>query len=316
MDKEWLTMCATAAEFLYGYFPVGVLRKMYMKKNGCSASDEELIKAMKSLQEEGQVLLNYQQGILDDTEDQGAGYFEPLECEGTALEEALRKADKEGNPFASIHFDEDERETLLSENIGNLEFYIPSKREITELYNDGFILTKQMQNLQQLLRKRGGSPESLNSLKEVWGKFCTDKLDQMEAINEIINLILNSSQGNSNGRFSSMDELNGIMSYVSDFLNSINIRARKGWKPGDLFKKMNPHGITEMPTLVPGSRQAAKTMMASKPMLNALGVNVEMSTIGREVTVGPHGERRVIKVGPNDPCPCGSGKKYKRCHGR
>jgi len=22
------------------------------------------------------------------------------------------------------------------------------------------------------------------------------------------------------------------------------------------------------------------------------------------------------KVGRNDPCPCGSGKKYKRCHGK
>ena len=22
------------------------------------------------------------------------------------------------------------------------------------------------------------------------------------------------------------------------------------------------------------------------------------------------------KIGPNDPCPCGSGKKYKKCHGR
>jgi len=24
----------------------------------------------------------------------------------------------------------------------------------------------------------------------------------------------------------------------------------------------------------------------------------------------------VAKVGPNQPCPCGSGQKYKRCHGR
>jgi uncharacterized protein YecA (UPF0149 family) len=24
----------------------------------------------------------------------------------------------------------------------------------------------------------------------------------------------------------------------------------------------------------------------------------------------------VPKVGPNQPCPCGSGRKYKRCHGR
>ncbi|HFE66519.1 MAG TPA: hypothetical protein ENJ93_04570, partial [Chloroflexi bacterium] len=22
------------------------------------------------------------------------------------------------------------------------------------------------------------------------------------------------------------------------------------------------------------------------------------------------------KIGRNDPCPCGSGKKYKKCHGR
>jgi preprotein translocase subunit SecA len=26
--------------------------------------------------------------------------------------------------------------------------------------------------------------------------------------------------------------------------------------------------------------------------------------------------RRADKVGRNDPCPCGSGKKYKHCHGR
>ena len=26
--------------------------------------------------------------------------------------------------------------------------------------------------------------------------------------------------------------------------------------------------------------------------------------------------KRVKKVGRNDPCPCGSGKKYKQCHGK
>jgi uncharacterized protein YecA (UPF0149 family) len=25
--------------------------------------------------------------------------------------------------------------------------------------------------------------------------------------------------------------------------------------------------------------------------------------------------REAPKVGRNDPCPCGSGKKYKKCHG-
>ena len=27
-------------------------------------------------------------------------------------------------------------------------------------------------------------------------------------------------------------------------------------------------------------------------------------------------KREGEKIGRNDPCPCGSGKKYKRCHGK
>ena len=37
-----------------------------------------------------------------------------------------------------------------------------------------------------------------------------------------------------------------------------------------------------------------------------------MSKVAAQRTVEPVGAR---KVGRNDPCPCGSGKKYKRCHG-
>ena len=27
-------------------------------------------------------------------------------------------------------------------------------------------------------------------------------------------------------------------------------------------------------------------------------------------------QEKIKKIGRNDPCPCGSGKKYKKCHGR
>ena len=33
------------------------------------------------------------------------------------------------------------------------------------------------------------------------------------------------------------------------------------------------------------------------------------------VVRGPK-KRAEAKIYPNDPCPCGSGKKYKQCHGR
>ena len=47
------------------------------------------------------------------------------------------------------------------------------------------------------------------------------------------------------------------------------------------------------------SRQAAGRVMAGARQ-------------GDNITV----RRTMPKVGRNDPCPCGSGKKYKQCHGR
>ena len=38
--------------------------------------------------------------------------------------------------------------------------------------------------------------------------------------------------------------------------------------------------------------------------------------VSQVADTGLLGEAPVPKVGRNDPCPCGSGKKYKQCHGR
>jgi preprotein translocase subunit SecA len=47
-------------------------------------------------------------------------------------------------------------------------------------------------------------------------------------------------------------------------------------------------------------------------------VPMKTNTSGGEGADAPAAGGRVAatrKVGRNDPCPCGSGKKYKRCHG-
>ena len=41
----------------------------------------------------------------------------------------------------------------------------------------------------------------------------------------------------------------------------------------------------------------------------------EMQMVGAGVVEKPKQVIRREKVGRNDPCPCGSGKKYKKCHG-
>jgi len=41
----------------------------------------------------------------------------------------------------------------------------------------------------------------------------------------------------------------------------------------------------------------------------------EMQMIGAGAVEKPQQVIRREKIGRNDPCPCGSGKKYKKCHG-
>ena len=60
---------------------------------------------------------------------------------------------------------------------------------------------------------------------------------------------------------------------------------------------------------------------AKLPESNAKKLQTGRQELGRGRQVGsgrPSNEpyRAEKKVGRNDPCPCGSGKKYKNCHGR
>jgi preprotein translocase subunit SecA len=41
----------------------------------------------------------------------------------------------------------------------------------------------------------------------------------------------------------------------------------------------------------------------------------ELQFVGGDGSTGPKTVVAGQKVGRNDPCPCGSGKKYKKCHG-
>jgi preprotein translocase subunit SecA len=42
---------------------------------------------------------------------------------------------------------------------------------------------------------------------------------------------------------------------------------------------------------------------------------VEVKEVQSKVKKGKK-EKRKTKIGRNDPCPCGSGLKYKKCHGK
>lgn len=307
VDQKWMETCINAGELLYGEFPMEVFHKLYETKCPKTTTEEVMEYYDESLM------------MLCDGE-----MFTPLIATSDPILSVFKEADEAGNPYASLHFDLDEIQYLRNERekAGDIDYWIPKAEQIEELVTQGYISSPAMKKLEEQINRRGGDTEFLNSL---WSQVSTEKLDQFESIDAVMRGIFPGAQGYEDGveipkeelkKIPTMDDLNALMPYINEFINSINNRNRKGWPPQELFKKMHPHGLTQMPTIMPGSAAFARQLKEAEPQLRAMGANVDYSSIDSFATIGQYGERRVLKVGRNDPCPCGSGKKYKQCHGR
>ncbi len=234
----------------------------------------------------------------------------------------FREADKNGNPYASLHFDLDELQVLRKENaiIEDQPYWIPTESQIEELVEQGYISSPAMTKLEEKIRSIGSNPEFLKGL---WSQVSTGKVEGVAAISAVLKGVYQQKADLEEGTelppemlnsIPAIEGLNAMIPMVNAFINNVNIRFRKGWAPDELARRMPKH--QGMPTIIPGSAAFAKTLREAEPQLRAMGANVDYSSIDSFATIGQYGERRVVKVGRNDPCPCGSGKKYKNCHGR
>ena len=63
--------------------------------------------------------------------------------------------------------------------------------------------------------------------------------------------------------------------------------------------------------------QRPKRMMTNEEQIESVlsGKRVREDENGQPILVHAEQRRNEATVGRNDPCPCGSGKKYKKCHG-
>ena len=44
-------------------------------------------------------------------------------------------------------------------------------------------------------------------------------------------------------------------------------------------------------------------------------ISISLNLIAEKPSINKSAEQYMVTIGRNDPCPCGSGKKYKQCHG-
>ncbi len=107
--------------------------------------------------------------------------------------------------------------------------------------------------------------------------------------------------------FSSYKQVEELMPILTEYVNDVPFWKFKGWSSEEIAAKMPKPKFGQMPHISIG------------PNMRAMGIEsfeqvMEMARNGEELPTHPF--QASAKVGRNDPCPCGSGKKYKHCCGR
>ena len=138
-----------------------------------------------------------------------------------------------------------------------------------------------------------------------------------------------------NNIFKDLEELGVYFKYQRDverfmglynaFHNTTRMYCNRGYTPGEMMQMHPPEKRSKLVSVAPGIRNSIQTgeMDIEDFRKQILTMELPSETIRfdllKQLTdikpAAPQPEKQK-KVRCNDPCPCGSGKKYKKCCGR
>ena len=276
---SWIWKCLYWTEEMYGYTPIENFLDVVNTKKGIHVTDQELIK------------------IFD--------HF-PKDMLWTARINDIF--------VATIYLGNlDALKDLRTQQHGK-PFYIPSVSEVEELYSTcALVSTPEYQEMLRFIADELGKPEdeAEDTLKDLWGKLA-DEDDPHETMQWFWNQFT----------FDGEKQVNKIVSLYMPLANNTRMKANRGHTPIEL-RKLMPSKTGTIYTITAGSTKAAAMLKEASPELAKLGLSVDLnSNAGTIPVIGmPEGVNGPVvtmqkKVYPNDPCPCGSGKKYKKCCGK
>ena len=204
----------------------------------------------------------------------------------------------------------------VEEMQGKGEFYIPDPDEILEYTENGYPVSDPNYRRLKTFLVRGMNMDIETAdeyMPVVWSHI------SMGAAPADIMEILEREEF----VFSTEEDLREFVSILMDVNNHTRMMINRGWTPMEMMEKLPPLPRGKRPTIVPMSSEAARLLGEATGELKNMGFDVDLNQSADEIpTISmPDGISGKIaagtkKVYPNDPCPCGSGKKYKKCCGR
>ena len=292
--KGWMVTCVRFFVNYYGIAPIEILYQLYQ------------LKVKDSIDEMIDMLWEMPVDIIESC-------FFPLD--GLDLQDWSEEHSIYSPRGLFIHIPllENEGFSSLLHEQGDKAFYIPSARQLDEFccngYEESSPAYRKLKNF--FIREMNMTYEQaiawcLQTWTDSWeGDPPTTVIDTMNELN----IGLNSEK-------QTLQLLNLLMNAH----NNTRMKKNRGHSPIELTGEKLSKG---MPTIVPGSSHAAEILKEAAPFLREMGMSVDLegNTDTIPTTIYPGGLNENVvkmekKVYPNDPCPCGSRKKYKKCCGR
>ena len=191
---------------------------------------------------------------------------------------------------------------------------MPTSSEVEELFDTGALLsTPSYQKMKRFITNQYHIPkmEVEDILLELWERLSSyDDLqdavqwfwDQFEIENEV--------------------QFNQLASLYMPVSNGTRMLMNRGHTPAELSRNER-FGPGNMPIITAGSSDAARLLKEAGPQIQKMGFEIDLESNAASIPTmslldGVDGNIQMVqrKIYPNDPCPCGSGKKYKKCCGR
>ena len=203
--------------------------------------------------------------------------------------------------------DFDSYDELRAEQEGK-PFYIPEKEALLKYQDDFYIEeTKEALALGTFLRDK---------LKL---KRADDVLDNLQFVakmddNDPQRIIWEVERMAGKGCLGSIEKINEFFQYYFAMCNNTRLVANRGFTPTEMQERMGgpPRSIEFGPNI---SRSLQKGEMDIGELRRGIiGSDIPMPL--KSSMLNDLERVKQKKPGRNDPCPCGSGKKYKRCCGR
>ena len=123
--------------------------------------------------------------------------------------------------------------------------------------------------------------------------------------------------------FKTEDAVEKFVSLMMDVNNNTRMVIHRGRTPNEMQNRRSALPGGKRHTIVPMSSEAAELLGGAADDLKGMGFNVDLDYNADEITAVamPNGiSGKAVtgkkKIYPNDPCPCWSGKKYKKCCGK